>query len=159
MSKTNYADYLKQTLTDVIKKSYPLFANEVIEIEADKLKDVCSILKKECGFDMLLDISALDWKTHPKENQFPSRFELEKRRLFVCRIHSRPCSRKDCPQSKNARRPRSQGCGNIPGYRSQSKKLFQRVTEVIFPPHNPLAFISRQAVVSVRMESSFQGRN
>lgn len=77
MSKTNYADYLKQTLTDVIKKSYPLFTNEVIEIEADKLKDVCSILKKECGFDMLLDISALDWKTHPKENQFPSRFELD----------------------------------------------------------------------------------
>lgn len=74
--KTDYADYLKQTLSDAVKKSYPVFQNEVIEIMAGRLKEACAVLKKECGFDMLLDIVAVDWKGHPKESQFSNRFEL-----------------------------------------------------------------------------------
>lgn len=76
LQKTFYADYLKQTLSDAVKKSYPVFQNEVIEITAGRLKETCAVLKKECDFDMLLDIVAVDWKGHPKGNQFSNRFEL-----------------------------------------------------------------------------------
>lgn len=75
--KFKCADYLMQTLPGAVKKSYPIFANEVIEIESVKLKEVCRILKNECGFAMLLDISAIDWLKHPKFKDMASRFELD----------------------------------------------------------------------------------
>lgn len=75
--QTQYADYLTRTLPGAVKKSYPLFANEAIEIESQKLKDVCRVLKNECGFTMLLDISAIDWLKHPRASEKTSRFELD----------------------------------------------------------------------------------
>ena len=72
-----YADYLEKTLSGAVRKSYPLFANEALEIGADRLKEVCRILRDECGFKTLLDISALDWLKHPRFSERPSRFELD----------------------------------------------------------------------------------
>ena len=74
---SEYASYIQNTLKDSILKSYQLFANEVIEIDAIHLKAVCKILKEECGFKTLMDITALDWSKHPKKEEFKTRFELD----------------------------------------------------------------------------------
>lgn len=75
--KLKIADYLKQTLSGSVQKSYMLFDNEVIETGADRLYQVVRILKNECGFAMLLDISALDWIKHPRASEKTGRFELD----------------------------------------------------------------------------------
>lgn len=74
----NYAAKLQNGVPGVVKKSYPLFKNEVIEILDNKhLLESVRYLREACGFQMLLDISALDWLKHPKKENFPTRFELD----------------------------------------------------------------------------------
>jgi NADH:ubiquinone oxidoreductase subunit C len=69
------SDYIKKTLSGAIIEAYKKDKQEVIVIDAKQIRQVATILKKELGFDMLLDISAIDWKKFPDKKNH--RFELD----------------------------------------------------------------------------------
>lgn len=62
MEILKHSEYLKKTLSGSVMTAARKYNQEVITIEATKLRDVAKVLRNELGFDMLLDVSALDWK-------------------------------------------------------------------------------------------------
>jgi NADH/F420H2 dehydrogenase subunit C len=61
-SELKNTDYLKKTLSGAVIVAVRKYNQEVITIDAAKLRDVAKVLRNELGFEMLLDVSALDWK-------------------------------------------------------------------------------------------------
>lgn len=57
----NTFDYIKKSLKNAVTESFGQSGEEVILVEAPKLHEVVAILKNELGFDILLDIIAIDW--------------------------------------------------------------------------------------------------
>jgi NADH-quinone oxidoreductase subunit C len=57
----NTFDYIKKSLKNAVIESFMQSGEEIIWVEAVKLSEVVAILKNELGFDILLDIIAIDW--------------------------------------------------------------------------------------------------
>src|SRR3989338_202669 len=68
----NTFDYIKKSLNNAVTESFSQSGEEVILVEAPKLRDIVAILKNELGFDMLLDIIAIDWSVTQQQ-----RFQLD----------------------------------------------------------------------------------
>ena len=68
-------DYIKRTLPDAILESHEAYAQDVIVIGAKALTRVAKILRDELGFEILIDVVALDWQKWPDKK--PTRFEVD----------------------------------------------------------------------------------
>lgn len=68
----NTFDYIKKSLKNAVTESFRQSGEEVIWVEAPKLREVIAILKNELGFDILLDIIAIDWSVIQQK-----RFQLD----------------------------------------------------------------------------------
>lgn len=68
----NTFDYIKKSLKNAVTENFRQSGEEVIWVEAPKLREVVAILKNELGFDILLDIIAIDWSVIQQK-----RFQLD----------------------------------------------------------------------------------
>lgn len=65
---TPVSDHLNKTLSKaLIKSQADKSQQEIVIIHPEALLDVAKVLKEELGFDMLMDIAAVDWKDRRKE--------------------------------------------------------------------------------------------
>jgi len=69
------SDYIQKTLPSAVLSACEKYGQEIVVINATNLKGVARILKDELGFDMLLDISALDWSKWVEKKS--NRFEID----------------------------------------------------------------------------------
>lgn len=80
----NTFDYIKKSLKDAVTESFGQSGEEVIWVEAPRLHEVVAILKNELGFDILLDIIAIDWwVTQQKRFQLDYLFYNTREKLRV----------------------------------------------------------------------------
>lgn len=68
----SYTEALKAEFKDAIQDSFSKGNQEVVVISADSLRPILQFLKNDQGFDILLDVIAIDW--HGKK---PQRFEID----------------------------------------------------------------------------------
>lgn len=69
------ADYIKKTLPEAIVESHVAYNQDVIVIRAADLVRIAKILRDELGFEILLDVVALDWQKWPEKKS--TRFEVD----------------------------------------------------------------------------------
>jgi NADH-quinone oxidoreductase subunit C len=71
---TSAAEIVRERIPEAFVRTYEQLGTEVVVVRPGRVADALRLLRDECGFDMLADLSAVDWL--PREPRFDVNYHL-----------------------------------------------------------------------------------